>query len=210
VAGNHGSRFVWVGGGGGGVDSGVWGLGGSFLKLHHTGRPFASNDPPASVAVASLLSYLSLWFGGDQLPGRPVVFSWVGARLGQARGWWQAQGTVGGELGVLAPLATSCICCPHVHPPCCRYPIHINQPCLALVLSRSLHFAASSQWVCTAPLGCHRESGEGRGFFGRVWRASASVSRFVRPDPALTPAKSAPIPAIGLRGCIMLSEGCWK
>ena len=32
----------------------------------------------------------------------------------------------------------------------------------------------------------------------------------MRPDPALTPAKSAPIPAIGLLGCILLSEGCCK
>ncbi len=37
--------------------------------------------------------------------------------------------------------------------------------CLALFISRRLHFAASSQWVCTAPLGCCRKSGVWRGFF---------------------------------------------
>ena len=80
---------------------GPWGRGLDTPHTHHTGRPVASNDPPASVAITSLLSYVSLWFGADQLLGRPVVFSWVGARLGQARGWWQAQGTVGRGVGSL-------------------------------------------------------------------------------------------------------------
>jgi hypothetical protein len=45
--------------------------------------------------------------------------------------------------------------------PCCRNPIRVNQPCLTLFVSKRLHFAASSQWVCAAPLGCCRESGVG-------------------------------------------------
>jgi hypothetical protein len=51
--------------------------------------------------------------------------------------------------------------------PCRRNPIHVDEPCLALVLSRRLHFAASSQRVCAALLGCCRESGVGfLGVFG--------------------------------------------
>jgi hypothetical protein len=109
-----------------------------------------------------------------------------------------------------------------VHRSCCCNPIHIYRPCLALVLSKSFHFAASSRWVCTASLGSIGLSSQvwrvflgvffwgaclGSGFFpcSRSLRFSICETSS-RPDPR----QSAPLPAIGLLGCILLSVGCCK
>jgi hypothetical protein len=115
----------------------------------------------------------------------------------RGRGKGQGAGHCGACVVLfLGGLGASCFCCPFSHaPPCCRNPIHVNQPCLALFVSRRLHFAASSQRVCAAPLGCCRESGVG------FWACLAHALRcppplfcerlfalvFVRPDPRPVP-----------------------
>ena len=98
-----------------------------------------------------------------------VVGGFGGGARGKGRGArGEGQGAGAGHCACVVLFffrlgkAASFICCPFSHaPPCCRNPIHVNQPCLALLISRRLHFAASSQWVCAAPLGCCRESGVG-------------------------------------------------
>jgi hypothetical protein len=77
-------------------------------------------------------------------------------------------------------------------PPCCRNPraIHVNPSqscqCLALVLSRSCHFAASSQRVCAALLGGHRVSRHFH-FACLLFSSSGCPHRFSICDPQADP-----------------------
>ena len=170
----------WVASGGG-VGQGPRGRGRtvfslSFLSFFFSSfcvpRPFWRTANPTALTLAPLSDLI-----GSDITLFKSALLWLASGEGQAaRGQGHAQGIVGHALfcffssegvGSLRGLPASGAPSPTPTAlPCCRNPIHVDQPCLTLFVSRRLHFAASFERA--APLGCCRDSGKWRGGFGRA------------------------------------------